>query len=211
MTTELSKDRVAIFFIMIFHIVGIIGLLGPYKDLVQGLTALHLLVCFGFLMWRQKDRSGKFILASTAIFVLGFSLEWIGVYTGFPFGNYAYGSGFGWRLDAIPVMIGLNWLLLIYSVSVLMNKLPLPVFLSALLGAIIMVGLDFLIEPIAPKLDFWYWHRGKIPSENYWGWFGYSFLLLIFYNMIGFKKENKVAYYYFGFQALFFILLNIFL
>lgn len=204
-----SKTSKAISILLIFHLVGLAGILSPYRSLFLLLTPVHLLVCLVTLFWSHRDKKKSLYVASGVIFSLGFILEWVGVKTGFPFGYYHYGRGLGPGLDGIPLMIGVNWLLLIYALSSVLNPLPLPVFLKALIGAMVMVLIDFFIEPLSSILDYWHWEGGSIPKENYWGWFGYSFLLLIIFDFFDFRKFNPVAKYYIGFQTLFFIILNV--
>ena len=172
---ELTKSKIAVAVLVIFHLVGIVGLLSPYKELILSATALHLLVVLVYSFGPQLKSRETFSLLPVSSLLEGWTLEWVGVNTGFPFGAYHYGKGLGWGVDDIPFMIGVNWLLLVYSVTVMLRKLPLNRLFRALLGAVIMVSLDFLIEPLTAKLDYWYWETGEIPTANYWGWLGYSF------------------------------------
>ena len=75
-----------------------------------------------------------------------------------------------------------------------------------------MVGLDFFIEPIAISLDFWSWKYDTIPLQNYLGWFLIAFLLqLIFLSVFNKAEKNIVAIVLFGWQIIFFGVLNLFL
>ena len=76
----------------------------------------------------------------------------------------------------------------------------------------LMVGLDFLIEPVAISLDFWSWEYDIIPLQNYIGWFVIAFILqLIFLNVLDKAEKNIVAVSLFGWQIMFFGVLNLFL
>jgi putative membrane protein len=80
------------------------------------------------------------------------------------------------------------------------------------MSALLMVGLDVLIEPIAIELDFWTWAGGYVPFQNYVGWFVIAFVLqFAFHKAIPKDMTNHVAVILFGLQILFFGLLNLFL
>jgi uncharacterized membrane protein len=129
----------------------------------------------------------------------------LGVHTGLIFGSYQYGPTLGLQLWQVPLLIGLNWLMLVYTTGHLLDLLRLPWLLKALLAAALMVGLDFFIEPVAVAFDFWSWQGGAIPVSNYAGWFGLSLLLQIYYQRAGFRKGNPVAPFVYLVQVLFFV------
>jgi len=51
-------------------------------------------------------------MLSLLVFLIGFSVEGIGVATGVLSGSYSYGSAFGFKLFKTLIMIGVNWLFL---------------------------------------------------------------------------------------------------
>ena len=73
-----------------------------------------------------------------------------------------------------------------------------------------MVFLDFFIEPVAIKYDFWSWTKIVIPFQNYIVWYIVSFLFLMLFYSSNFKKENKLAPILFIIQLIFFITLALF-
>jgi putative membrane protein len=54
-------------------------------------------------------------------------------------------------------------------------------------AALLVTGIDLLIEQVAPKLDFWQFEGGLPDLQNYLSWIGVAFLHLIFlpYNYKG--------------------------
>ena len=54
-------------------------------------------------------------MLSLLVFLIGFSVEGIGVATAVLFGSYSYVSAFGFKLFETPIMIGVNWLFLALS------------------------------------------------------------------------------------------------
>jgi putative membrane protein len=113
-------------------------------------------------------------------------------------------------LADIPLLIGLNWVILVYSVGVSMHQFGVKNdTLRAGIGAIILVILDLLIEPVAIQFDYWSWANGSIPTQNYIAWFVFSFACLLLFNRLKFAKVNPVAVVLVLAQFVFFIALNI--
>ncbi|MCH7408014.1 carotenoid biosynthesis protein [Belliella sp. DSM 111904] len=211
---KLKNNRILLFklIITIFHAVGVIGMsteiLRPYFQL---LTPFHLLLCTGLLFMFHRSWNMYFFWFIILAFILGFGSEVMGVHTGFPFGNYAYSDVLGVKLLDTPLMIGVNWLLLVYLSGGVIYRHANNDYLAAFLGALLLVLLDFLIEPVAIKLDFWSWKDNVIPISNYLGWFGVGWIIHLIYRKLPFTKINPLSMYLLINLAIFFILLNILL
>jgi putative membrane protein len=69
-----------------------------------------------------------------------------------------------------------------------------------------MVLLDFMIEPVAIRLDFWHWQSGIIPLQNYLMWFLVAVLMnwILVFNQ--FKFNLKLGFGLLVSQVLFFSL-----
>jgi putative membrane protein len=74
-----------------------------------------------------------------------------------------------------------------------------------------MVAMDFNLEPVAIKLDFWQWESETIPISNYLSWFLIAFVIQMLYRKLAFAKENKLTFFVFLNLLLFFFLLAIIL
>jgi putative membrane protein len=109
----------------------------------------------------------------------------------------------------VPIIIGLNWGILTVTSSAVIQRFGLNSFLSALLSAILMVLFDYILEPVAIKLDYWHWTDGQIPLYNFICWFGVSFILQWVYRMMKLSEVNKVAESLFLMMFIFFTLLTI--
>ena len=162
------------------------------------------------LILTAADNSPDLKIFALVVYCLGFLIELIGVNTGLVFGGYTYGKALGIKLWATPLMIGVNWMILVYSAGVFLEQFKLKSsVLFAILGALILTAIDFLIEPVAVRFDYWSWNEGIIPVQNYIGWYLFSFLLFMLFRKMNFKKENKAAILLLFVQALFFLILNI--
>jgi putative membrane protein len=204
-----NKSNLFKLIIFIFHLVGIIGMSIPeYRPYFQALTPFHLLLSLGILLLFHTDWNKSFLVFSFLAFLIGFGSEVSGVHTGFPFGNYSYGSVLGIKLFDVPLMIGINWLLLVYLTGNLFQKRINNDYLAAALGAGLMVAIDFLIEPVAIGLDFWTWEGGIIPLSNYISWFVIAYLIHLIFRKVHFQKENLVSVYLLLNLIIFFVVLN---
>ena len=89
------------------------------------------------------------------VYSVGFVSEWFGVNGGFIFGDYIYGKSLGFKVGGVPLLIGVNWLLLtLASREIAIRFFSSPIFI-VLFSAFIMLGIDCVIEPVAHKLDFY--------------------------------------------------------
>ena len=229
MIKDISKYKIATALAILFHFFGIIGILFWDRELFVQATPLNLLLMFVLLIWTQKDRNSNFLLFVLIAIIIGFSAEVTGVKTGLLFGNYSYGKALGVKLLQVPLIIGINWFVIIccsgISIHTMLNKLvrgvsvqnqklsaSLKVFSIIIDGAILATMFDWLMEPIAIKLGFWYWREdGSIPVYNYLCWFIISAALLAAFQFLHFRKENKFAINLLLIQVMFFLLLRTFL
>lgn len=184
---------------------------------------------FGLIIYTQKQINRAFLLFILTCFVTGIVVEIIGTKTGLLFGTYSYGTVLGPSVKGVPLIIGINWFIVIYCCGVcihtllnsMLNKLmevaaaPRPILKTMAVvadAATLAVLFDWLMEPVAIRLGYWKWGGdGSIPLFNYACWFIVSLLLLLVFNNAGFDKRNKFAVHLLLIQAMFFLLLRTFL
>jgi putative membrane protein len=191
--------------------VGLYGFLTPALELLFiKLVPYHLLLMLGLMLVTVNDRSLGLIKFTVGVYLAGFFIEVIGVNTGQIFGDYIYGTALGIKLWATPLLIGVNWLILVYSTGVFLETFNFKSkwFFSAF-GAGILLGIDFLIEPVAIRFDYWSWFEGVIPVQNYLGWYIFSYCLFLFFSASNFNKKNKAAVVLLFAQLCFFLALNL--
>lgn len=199
----------SIWIVGLLHVVGIIGLLSPFQEYFRLLTPLNLLTS-GFILWvNHREQNREIFWYSIFIVVLGFLVEYIGVRFGIIFGSYAYGATLGPKIFNVPIIIGLNWLLVMYCIASLTDSLKIPTIVKIIAGASLAVAVDWLIEPVAMHFDFWTWKGGMVPFQNYVGWFFTSIIMQSAYHLIKVKAENKLALPFYFAQLFFFLILNI--
>ena len=205
---QLIKKNIPVFIILVFHLVGLLGFLFN-PSYFRSLSPVNLVLSAGLVLLMSNQSKWQFWLSIIGVAIAGFFIEVIGVKTGLIFGSYHYGSSLGYRWLSVPLLIGLNWTILLYCTSqlaVMKNAMA-----NALFGALLMVCLDALIEQSAPKLGFWYWKNSIIPMQNYIAWFLVSFGLNLLVQKHFSAKPNPVAKAFYAIQIVFFAALYFFL
>ena len=207
--------RVAQGVVLLFHITGFIGLsFSKNPEFYQRFTPLTLGLTALLLLAFQKDRGVRFWGFCFTVALLGFVAEVIGVSTGKFFGHYHYGDTLGFKLldrppfVGVPPMIALNWLVLTYVCGILARCLPLGELARTLLAALLMVGLDVCMEPVAGRFDFWHWSNDIIPMQNFRDWFILACVMQMLFNRASFVKRNPLVPLVYLTQLLFFFLLG---
>lgn len=199
-------------FLVLFYAVGVAGMIIPNTfPLFVKLTPFALLLSTGALAFFHGAFIRKEAILFGIIFLAGFFIEAIGVYTGSIFGHYHYGNSLGLKVFNTPLMIGLNWLLLVYLTASVMELTEIHSAWKVIIGSLLMLGYDIILEQVAPEIDMWYWQNGNAPLQNYLSWF---IIALVFHALVrSFKAslKNKLGPFLFVCQTVFFILLFIFL
>ncbi|MEO1520054.1 MAG: gamma-carotene 1'-hydroxylase CruF [Cyanobacteria bacterium J06633_2] len=133
----------------------------------------------------------SFMIPAIAISLAG---ELIGTGTGFPFGEYSYLNGLGFKISGrVPFTIPLSWFYLGLASYLLarvgvnvpsVNSSPgsskwmqLARHIAAIgLGAVLLTSWDFVLDPAMSQtaMPFWYWHEPGafygMPYQNFAGW-----------------------------------------
>lgn len=147
-------------------------LLGTSAVAVYAYRTLGLWHCLGFM-----------------IPALGLSLvsELLGTSTGFPFGNYHYLSGLGYKIAGlVPFTIPLSWFYVGFSAYIIaragLETLAIHKFIKYIgaigFGSLLLTSWDFVLDPGMSQgtVPFWLWEQPGaffgMPYENFAGWFG---------------------------------------
>jgi putative membrane protein len=212
MLKNISTENRWIGLLLSFYFFGTLGIaLAEYKGFFLPLTPLNLLLTLFVFYKINNDFSKRFLVLSSIVFLIGFSVEAIGVATGILFGSYSYGDLFGFKVFETPILIGFNWLFLSLSThGVVQYFTKKPLFLI-IIPALLMTGLDFFIEPVAMKLGFWGWENNIIPVQNYVMWFATSAVIHGIIYFFAPKINPKVSFVIVIAQFIFFGVLYVFI
>ena len=200
----------SIFTVWLINISGFFLILSDQKEFFLS-SSPYVLTLTLFLLIVNNSINKKFLIRLFLIFLLGFTVEIIGVNFSIFFGEYRYGNNLGIKIFDVPIVIGFNWVLLIILTGNFAHKIfPKSIMLRVLNGSIMMILLDLLIEISAPKLDYWEFAVNPVPLSNYLWWFIFSILFHFIYQS-NIKKEYVVSTNILVIHFLFFGLLALFL
>jgi bisanhydrobacterioruberin hydratase len=199
-----------LYFLILVYVSGSIGFVMNPTFFSPFTPYTLLFTCFVFLI-HIPVADKKFLLAFFTIAFLVYIIEVIGVKTGLIFGKYSYGDGLGIKLLEVPLIISINWAMLICAgirivSSIFANKITVLV-----VAALLVTLIDLLIEQVAPKLDFWQFESGLPSIHNYLGWIGVAFFISYFFYPILIKSNRTVSLIILILQIIFFTSLFIFI
>lgn len=204
-----SKSKLILIILVLFHAIGLVGMVFFDTQAFASLTMYNLLLSLFLLLWAHVTSRVKFISLFLPVFTIGYLVELLGVKTGFPFGDYAYGKALGVQLYDVPLVIGVNWFMLVMGAGFLSNQLVKASWLRVILASVFMVLVDYPIEQVAPKLDYWEWTQHSVPFQNFVGWFVVAVVMQILFQCFMRNEKNKLAVPYLITVAIFFLILNI--
>jgi hypothetical protein len=126
------------------------------------------------LCWRHAARLGPAVVWQLmAGVVFGLLLEWV---TLRQLNAYHYGR-FLLMLGDVPVMVGVGWGVIIYSVRQFADGAGLPEWARPVLEGLMALNIDLAMDAIALRLGMWDWGLGLqaqffgVPYANFWAWF----------------------------------------
>lgn len=180
--------------VMIVYTVGIAGMTIPAtREFFLWLIPIVIFSSLVVSLYFHKSWDLKTTLVFFSIIILSWTVEALGVSTGIIFGNYSYGSSLSIKLLKTPLLIGFNWLLLIYGTASLTEKLRTNGIVKILTASALMVVYDIVLEIAAPHLGMWQFDSGIAPLRNYAAWFLLSILFHSILRLSGIKAFNRIA------------------
>ncbi len=200
-----NSVNISIFVIWLFHLTAMLGVSIGFEDWFVSKTPINLTIIFLLLVWSFPNRTWRLGLAIGVFFIGGMLFEWLGVHYGLFFGNYEYGNNLGPKFSGVPYFIGINWVVLTVVTAIIASSIFKNIIARAVLGASLMVFLDFFLEQSAPIFDFWVFENGIVPINNYIAWFGIALLFHLIYQRLNLKGSLKFSYHLYIAQLLFFV------
>lgn len=172
---------------VVFPAIGAVTLLASAEALLPGpLNFNPYFILFGVAVMRLPLVAGLAPLvtrkAAAGLFVLcgyTYAVEFVGVFTGYPYGHFEYGVNLGpMLLEQIPAALPLFFLPLVVNAYLLCLLLlggharRTSVRILAVIVAV--VGMDLVLDPAAVSIGFWAYDDGGayygVPWMNYVGW-----------------------------------------
>lgn len=134
--------------------------------------------CIAVFSSVERRTLGNTVLQVLAI---GLAAEIIGLYTGFPFGRYAYSDH--WvptiqlaNAQRFPILLPFAWLLITGASYCTVARLMTTGYGAVIGGALLATLVDFVMEPVMTNsLGYWHWLNpgplpGGAPILNVVGW-----------------------------------------
>ena len=218
-----QRTKLATILALAMHLAGLFGLFFGLDEAFRQLTPFNLLAMFGLVLYTlPKDQVRKFLIFLAIAFTLGFSAEMVGVKTGLLFGQYSYGTALGPKVNGVPLLIGMNWFIVVYGSgmlailirSYLARLVPAKAAYSRWIGFSVIIDgalfatlFDWIMEPAATKLGLWTWQGGQVPMLNYLTWFLLSVIILAIFRQLK-LKHHAFAVNLLLIQALFFLVIG---
>ena len=203
-----TTSKISVFIIWLFHLCGMVGISYGNKEFFLAFTPINLFISFVLLFVNQKQLESKELKSAFLIFFIGMMSEILGVNYGLIFGDYVYLDNLGVKILGVPVLIGVNWIILTYITGSLSSFIFKNKYVSILMGAILMIALDLLIEPVAPLLGFWIFDLPEVPLQNYIGWFVIGLITQVIFQSKIVEKEFTFSTHLLIVNAIFFAFLN---
>ena len=173
--------------------------------LVSGPTRAALVVVTvvaGFAAVVAHALTTRGVLAAAALLVIttggGFAVEALGVATGVPFGDYAYGDALGPRLLGVPLVIGLAWTWMAWPAWLAAVTVVRPAVGRVLLAGLGLAAWDLFLDPQMVAERYWQWRQPHpslpgipdVPVSNYLGWLGVAIALMALLGTAGAAAER---------------------
>ena len=132
-----------------------------------GAMLLHALLAFG-------GRYALIYLSFTFFFAL--IIEHIGVLTSWPFGEYSYSTGLGFRVFSVPLVVPFAWIMMAHPILIASRRIAGNwIFLY---GGVGLAAWDLFLDPLMVSSGRWTWvvngahvpFQPEIPLSNTFGW-----------------------------------------
>lgn len=199
----LNRTYFAIAIVWLFQISAIIGISLGMQEWFISKTPLNLTLQLVLVLWTFSLNTVRNFCLFGILFSIGMLVEWVGVQYGFLFGYYSYGMNLGLKFDGVPLLIGCNWVLLVFITATIAERFFKNSLLAPLFAAFLMVLLDVPMELVAPQFDFWQFSP-VAPWNNYLSWFVIAFVMHLLWRQFKVKGDLLFSYHLFISQFLFF-------
>lgn len=193
-----------------FYAVGLLlWLLPPTRGIFVAITPLTLLFSTASALVFHRAWNRRTVAWFALVFVSSFILEWRGVHDARIFGPYAYGPGLAPLVDGTPLIIGLNWLWLVYASHDLSARLSRNPVLRIVAGSLLMLAYDAVMEWAAPAMRMWQFDGTYAPLRNFAAWFVAAVVYHTGFEALAIRSDNRPACALFGLQFVFLLAIGL--
>lgn len=167
---------------VIFPIVGAVTFLASAEGLLPEFLEFNpYFILFGTLVMRTPLIAGlkplinrKSAAGITAISLYAYLIEFVGLSTGWPYGEFSYTISLGPMLHGVPIGLPIFFVPLVLNSFLLVRLYDLQSFwkrFSLSVGLVLLI--DAVLDPAAVALGIWSYGGGLfygVPLSNFMGW-----------------------------------------
>lgn len=199
-------------FLLVIYAVGVVGhLYDKTIPLMLTLTPFTLLLGAILILYSEITKNKFIVMWFLLSYLITFIIEVVGVKSKLIFGDYYYGNVLGTQLFDVPLIIGINWVMVVLGAISVAQRLFNKKLLVVISAGAISTLFDFILEPVAVKLGYWVWFNNQIPVQNYFAWFFISSIISILFLSMKIIVKKSLAEKYLYIQCVFFVILNFYL
>lgn len=189
-----------------FYSVGLVLYMLPFtRAFFITLIPFSLLLVVGLLFYFHSQWNAPTLLFFLFIGAASFGLEMAGTATGEIFGAYQYERGLGIQFRRTPLIIGLNWILLVYASRSLAEGISARPLVRILVASLLMVAYDVVLEWVAPAMQMWRFDTGYPPMRNFVAWLLASLVFQTLYEYLPVGSPTPLAGTVWKIQVVFFL------
>jgi len=132
--------------------------------------------------------------------LFGYFIEYLGVHTGWPFGEYLYDDSLGFNLFGVPLVVPFAWAMMVHPALVAARKVTMK--WTFLYGGALLAAWDLYLDPQMVAAGRWTWvvdgahvpFSPEIPLSNLFGWLLSGFAIIAFLNLVlPFERRKESA------------------
>lgn len=175
----------------------------PISENLYSFSAIFILLfalpSYYFLLKLVGLKNGLIILLAMSLFAI--ILEVLAIKTGIPYGKFVYGERIGFKVfDILPWTLPFAYVPLVTGTVTLAQKISTSKFSVVGISTLILLFVDFVIDPGAVSLNFWEYENGgffyDVPLSNFIGWIGSGYIAsFLFYSFVEKKELPKQLVY----------------
>ena len=197
--------------IQFYVFTAILFLLGIFLANIEAVSVANGWVTFVFLLLSlipvyygvfQAVSKKKAIFIIIALSILAWVIEYVGLTTGFPYGNFFYTELAGPKMfGVLPVSVAFAWPPLVLGSYFLFSEESFP--MQDIRPIFFLIALDLVIDPAAVEFGLWGWMEGgmyyNVPLVNYLGWLiSASIGIWVIDKLVGKKVKEKSIWLFFS-------------
>lgn len=213
-TIYLIKLLIIYGFLFLGGLWNITGLYEYWMELLSGyvLITISLWAIYEHLKNKSKLPLSRYLIYFVFVIILTFLVEYIGVKTGYPFGEYSYTEKLKPLLFGVPLSIGFAWLASMLAsfgiISTIKRLKNSSIFTKSVLTGLLMMIFDIALEPAAISQRFWYWEGSSVPLMNYLSWFAIGSIISFYgyHKKILWNEASPLLKHIYFAQIIFFVM-----